>query len=154
VQAETLHLPVGWRATLQDGQGRVLRSLRAPGDGANLTLDAAGAASARLALTRVEHRRQPPDEHTPPNTSIATAAGAVDAATVVIGTRLALGDAGTAVRLYDVRGRMLRLDRADAAGIWTWDGRDGRGRRLSRGVYWVQGRAGGVATRRRVVWAN
>jgi sugar lactone lactonase YvrE len=155
VQAMSLSLPAGWRARLQDGSGRTLGSLATPGDAASVALDATGAGSAWLVVARNGDRPPPPDEQLPPSMNIASDDdGSAPAATIAVGTRLALGDAGSAVRVYDARGRMLRLDRADARGTWTWDGRDGRGRRLSRGVYWVQGQAGATKTRRRVVWMN
>jgi hypothetical protein len=73
------------------------------------------------------------------------------------GTQLQFGSPGAArirIRVYDVRGRVLRRDVTGRDGTWTWDGRDGGGRRLARGVYFVGARGAGIETRYRIVWAG
>ncbi len=61
----------------------------------------------------------------------------------------ARGDGAVAASLYDARGRALGRWRLEAAAgdagerVWQWDGRDGRGRPLLAGVYWLELRADG-----------
>jgi flagellar basal-body rod modification protein FlgD len=62
-------------------------------------------------------------------------------AEVHLAYRLAGAEALTAA-VFDVRGRLVRrLDlgaRPAGPGTWTWDGRDGGGRRAAAGVYWLE----------------
>jgi hypothetical protein len=52
---------------------------------------------------------------------------------------LATGGVGT-IRVYDVQGRFVRslAARGGTAGGASWDGRDGSGRRVPAGVYFVR----------------
>jgi hypothetical protein len=74
-------------------------------------------------------------------------------APLAAGTRLRLAARGPgALTLFDVRGRRLRALQVDADGVCIWDGRDGAGRPLPPGIYFLRqgGRAAGP--RHRVVW--
>jgi hypothetical protein len=64
--------------------------------------------------------------------------------------------ASARIRIYDVRGRMIRSLASPAPasgglGSVDWDGRDERGVEAAAGVYWIHVRAPGVDDARSVV---
>jgi DNA-binding beta-propeller fold protein YncE len=160
LHADVLTLPAEWRARLEDSSAPALRALGAPGPAGRIGIDAHGAGRLRLLLCAPESRPTP-EEEAPITTAGApadrprAARAAAAEAPIALGTRLTLAATGpVVVRIYDARGRVRRLDRTAADGTWAWDGRDHRGARLARGVYWVQARGAGATARRRVVWAG
>ena len=67
-----------------------------------------------------------------------------------------LGHGGPArVSIFDVAGRLLRQfenkDYPQGDHVVRWDGRDGDGRRVPAGIYFVRLEAGGVVGTRKVV---
>jgi hypothetical protein len=62
------------------------------------------------------------------------------------------------VAVYDFAGREVRVlhDGRASAGFtpFAWDGRDGRGRTVGSGVYWIRAAAAGRSTERKVVWVR
>jgi hypothetical protein len=65
------------------------------------------------------------------------------------------GPSPATVRILDLSGRRVReATFGDAGGgaTWAWDGRDGGGRRVEAGIYFVRADAGGWHSTRRVVW--
>lgn len=65
------------------------------------------------------------------------------------------GDAPVSVRIYDLRGRLVREadlgDAAPASGVWIWDGRDEEGNAVATGVYFCRFAAGSTQTWQKVV---
>ena len=63
--------------------------------------------------------------------------------------------AGVAIKLYDIRGRLVRtlVDRNQAGGVHeaAWDGRDGAGREVPAGVYFVRASSADETVTRKVL---
>ena len=54
---------------------------------------------------------------------------------------------GAALRIVDVRGRVVATIPPSPWGEWSWDGRDLRGSRVPPGVYWARGPVAAAAVR-------
>ena len=54
------------------------------------------------------------------------------------------------IRIYDIRGRVVRFLETSGGGILTWDGRGASGERVAPGIYFVRIAAGSAAESRRV----
>ena len=72
-----------------------------------------------------------------------------------IQARLPRGTGEATLRVYDLKGALMRQLSTGAAGaeqrIWTWDGRDTGGHRVATGVYLLRLQAGGQTRQSRVV---
>jgi flagellar hook assembly protein FlgD len=66
-------------------------------------------------------------------------------------------DAHVRLRIFDVRGRLvsqLYEGRLGNAGDMVWDGRDGDGRRVSSGIYFVNAETSSASVSNKVIFVR
>lgn len=153
---ESLDLPRGLEARLQDATGRTVGTLRAPRSAHRIELGPHGTARLQILVEPAVGTRE--TDRRSPRTQDAGTLGEVDMRLAIpnplgAGARVALpgtAETGMEWRLFDVRGRRLRSWSGVSA--WNWDGRDSDGLQLPHGLYVLEVRSGAFATRRKVIW--
>lgn len=148
-------LPLGASAR-NDGDPFVISVAEAPEDSLiELRLRPGPAANTRQGAVRLDLRIRPESQNVAPRLSLGPCRPNPFSSVARIPFGVASGGRLT-VKVYDVAGRLVRTveDRTLPAGDYelTWDGRDGGGKRVANGVYFVRLTApGGSLTRKAVL---